>query len=249
MREYLDKPWIRRDGAVLVWLLGVSALAVVMLLYRESQVAGMSYRFMVWNLFLAWIPCGLSFMLAVVGLADQQGMRKLLWWFVAGIWLLFYPNAPYMLTDFIHLNRISFIVWDGYDQVYHRSLLAWYDLVLYAIFIGIGMVLSCISLRHIHDQLAASLGKWRSMMMLGGIILLAGYGMFLGRFLRLNSWDVRRVDMLLEQMLAQMSRQTVGFVLIFSLSIALCYGTYRVLSYTVASGKNDSQTEGADNGG
>lgn len=244
MREYLDKPWIRQDGAVLAWLLGMSALAVVMLLYRESQVAGFSYRFMVWNLFLAWIPCVLSFILAIARLPVQQGIRKLLWWMTAAVWLLFYPNAPYMLTDLIHLNRISFIVWDGYDQVYHRSLLAWYDLVLYAIFIGVGLALSCISLRHIHDQLAAAFGKWQGMLLLGGVIVLAGYGMFLGRFLRLNSWDVRQIDSLLEQMLAQMSRQMVGFVLIFSLSIALCYGTYRVIRY---SGRRslDSGTEGA----
>src|SRR5687767_7960123 len=93
------------------WLAGLTlALAVLslaaagLLAVRIDRVGEPAFTFLTWNLFLAWVPFGLS--LSVAAVHARGGARPLLWAFGAG-WLLFLPNAPYILTDFIHLGRIG----------------------------------------------------------------------------------------------------------------------------------------------
>ena len=92
------------------WLIGVGATlallsvaAVGLLVLRADRVGEAAFFFLPWNLFLAWIPFVLALALAVVHV--RRGPRPLLWSLGAG-WLLFLPNAPYILTDFIHLGRL-----------------------------------------------------------------------------------------------------------------------------------------------
>ena len=81
-------------------LLVASALCVATVEYRGHHTGDTHYRFLVWNLFLAWIP----FVFALGAYLLARGRRGPAVVLLGVLWLLFFPNAPYMLTDFIHLD-------------------------------------------------------------------------------------------------------------------------------------------------
>ena len=126
---------------VLVGLGGASALCLALEYSREHRYAT-DFRFLVWNLILAWVPL-------VLALVVYDGYRRsgsLLWLtpFV-GLWLLFLPNAPYIVTDFVHLSPSS------------RAPL-WFDGVELSAFAWTGMLLGFVSLYLVHAVLRHRLG-------------------------------------------------------------------------------------------
>jgi uncharacterized membrane protein len=139
--------------------------------YRFSGV--ITYSFLLWNLFLAWLPFLLS-MLA----SGANRRRRWGWLLITGIlWLLFFPNAPYILTDFLHLA--------------HRAPIPiWYDLLLLAAFSWTGISLALYSLSAMHAIIREHGGAILGWLFAAAAVMLSGMGVYLGRFLRWNSWDV-----------------------------------------------------------
>lgn len=135
---------------------------------------GLSWSFLLWNLFLAWIPYLAALRFERLQ-AARAGSRALLIWF--GVWLAFLPNAPYILTDFIHLE--------------HRPPVpVWYDMVLLFSYACTGMALGVFSLYEIHLALRRQFSGKTAHLIIIGATVLAGFGVWLGRFLRWNSWDI-----------------------------------------------------------
>jgi uncharacterized membrane protein len=132
-----------------------------------------AYGFLAWNLFLAWIPLLLA--VAVVK-ARRSGLR--LW--VAPLlllWLLFFPNAPYVVTDFVHLRDIG-------------GMPRWFDVLMLGSFAATSLMLGFVSLYLVQDLIRARLGVawgWAAALT---VIALSGVGIYLGRVDQLNSWDV-----------------------------------------------------------
>ena len=163
------------------WLVGMAfALAVLsigavgLLAVRMDRVAEPAFAFLRWNLFLAWVPFVLSLCVATVH--DRGGPRPLLWAFAAG-WLLFLPNAPYILTDFIHLGRVG-------------GAPLWFDAALIGTFATAGMALGLGSLLVVHHVVEARAGRVVGWAVAVGSLVLSAIGVYLGRFPRFNSWDV-----------------------------------------------------------
>ena len=136
--------------------------------------------FMVWNSFLALIPLALSFWLF-----QRRGshVRRWPWWIGLAIFVAFLPNAPYVLTDIIHLvNDIR-----SGQSVWAVSLIL---VPQYVLFIGLGMVAYTVSIVNL-DRYLSRAGKvsWvgPTELTLHG---LTAIGIYLGRFLRFNSWDL-----------------------------------------------------------
>lgn len=133
------------------------------------------FLFLPWNLFLAWLPLG--FAVASRQLFQQCGRRSWWPWLAAAGWLAFFPNAPYIFTDLEHLRRSSY---NGF----------WMDLIMILLFAWPGFLVGCVSLRVLHVPVASRLGSVVGWAFAGGACVLAGVGVYIGRFLRWNSWDV-----------------------------------------------------------
>jgi uncharacterized membrane protein len=152
-----------------------SMLGCVLLALRIALTGQFRQLYLVWNLFLAWMP--LFFALTAVCLAHTRPQRR--WWFfsAAAAWLLFFPNAPYILTDLVHLG----------PKAHGRY---WTDLVLILLFALIGLVLGFLSLFLMQRLIARRHGWPAGWLFVGVVAALSGFGIYAGRFLRWNSWDV-----------------------------------------------------------
>jgi uncharacterized membrane protein len=146
------------------------ALIVVRYLYSSEPLFGG----LIWNLFLAWIPFGLAILIYDRHRAGTRPLRLLP---LAALWLLFLPNAPYILTDFKHLVPSPVVP-------------LWVDVVVIAAPAWTGMLLGFLSLylvQAVVRNLAGSRVAWTAAVVVLG---LASFGIYLGRVLRWNSWDV-----------------------------------------------------------
>ena len=110
-----------RRIAALFSLVLASGLCIVLLAIRVRYPHGLEFRFLAWNLVLAWIP----FLLAVALYdAARRGRSSSFLWLLGGAWLLFLPNAPYIVTDFVHVGRVSGrpgLVRRGHDRLVRRG--------------------------------------------------------------------------------------------------------------------------------
>jgi uncharacterized membrane protein len=126
-------------------------------------------------LFLAWIP--LAFALMACDRYRQTGQRDWRFGVLAVAWLLFFPNAPYICTDVIHLTT----------SLYTHF---WVDLVLILSCAFTGLVLGFLSLYLMQTLVIERFGRAAGWLFIAVVAGLSGFGIYLGRFLRFNSWDV-----------------------------------------------------------
>ncbi len=155
-------------------LLFSSMLACSILVGRLYVTRSWQYDFLVWNLFLAWLP----YLGSLWAVSIQQRYPRH-WWRLllpGGFWLLFLPNAPYILTDFVHLQ--------------HQTFLWWYDTGMLLAFAWTGCFLAVASLQSMQTLVEHFAGWVAGQLLVIGSVGLSGVGIYLGRFLRWNSWDL-----------------------------------------------------------
>lgn len=148
--------------------------ALTLLVVRMQLTESRFYLFLVWNLFLAGIPFVISQLLKT---SAAMRSRRILRFLAFGTWLLFLPNSPYIITDLVHLHN-------------DRSNLVWVDLFLVFVFACNGLLLGLLSLLDMFTLISKRYGNRAARYALFNICLLCGYGIYLGRFLRFNSWDI-----------------------------------------------------------
>jgi uncharacterized membrane protein len=167
---------LKRETAVPMLALTFASAASISLVIARIIVTGNARcGFLVWNLFLAWLPL----IFALVACEHYRTASARSWRFTgsAGAWLLFFPNAPYIFTDLIHLNTRYFSHF-------------WVDLTLILLCAITGLVLGFVSLYLMQSVVARALGWAGGWLFIVGVAALSGFGIYLGRFLRFNSWDV-----------------------------------------------------------
>ncbi|WP_461305054.1 DUF1361 domain-containing protein [Aureisphaera sp.] len=151
-------------------ILAFSSISLFVLMLRLKFTLSFFYLFLVWNLFLAWIPFMISTYLS------HKNPNRTAVILGSGIWLVFLPNAPYILTDFLHLNHPnSHPIFDGF---------------MLAIFTIAGMICYVYSLRDMELLWRSHFSKRMIRLVLVLLPFLTGFGIYLGRFLRWNSWDI-----------------------------------------------------------
>jgi uncharacterized membrane protein len=156
------------------WLVISCSFSVLLLSLRAITTGRLSYCFLAWNLFLALIPFLISTWLSK-NLHALQNRAKLL--LLVFIWLLFMPNCFYILTDLFHLENLG----DGHP---------WFDLTLILSFAWGGILFGILSIRKMEKLLRKAKGKFISSLVICTVMCLNAFGIYLGRFLRFNSWDV-----------------------------------------------------------
>ncbi|WP_229235990.1 DUF1361 domain-containing protein [Dyadobacter tibetensis] len=171
-----DPPIISLEGLYsLLLLLGLSLIAVCFHLVRILYNAPVDFS-MDWNLFLSWIPLIVAFLANNYSVHFREGRVGLA--LMSILWLAFFPNAPYMITDLSHL------VVD-----FHRDL-TWHDNIMLFFYAEVSLFNGLVSLYWIHTAWNRVYGKRLSWMFLLISFPLAGFGVYLGRVRRMNSWDI-----------------------------------------------------------
>ena len=163
----------RRIGTFLT-LIGASAFCVSLVVVRSIETETALWTWLVWNLVLAWIPFLLA--LAIYDGHRRRAPRALLVP-LSLLWLVFFPNAPYILTDFVHL-----------EQPLAAPL--WFDALSIASFAFTGLLLGYASLYLMQSVIRARFGQIAGWAAAIGALGLSSVGIYLGRFVRVNSWDV-----------------------------------------------------------
>jgi len=164
-----------KAGSILWPLIVSSALAVCLYVCRVLASGNFRYWYLVWNLFLGWLPLVFGYLLV-------KWLRKGTWLSFKGLgltalWLGFLPNSFYIVSDFIHLA-----------PTYEIGLL--FDVVLFMIFAWNGLLLGFISVYMIHSELRKRLRARLTIMLVGLVFILSSFAIYMGRFLTWNTWDI-----------------------------------------------------------
>jgi uncharacterized membrane protein len=152
---------------MLAWCLGL-------ICFRVERTGSEKFLFLIWNMFLACIPLFASRLLHA---AHQRRIADVWQLLLLAVWLLFLPNAPYVITDLIHLQATT-------------TRLYWYDMALLLSCGAVGLMLGYASTLDVHGIVEERFGQRAGWVMAVATLLLSGFAIYLGRMLRWNSWDV-----------------------------------------------------------
>ncbi|QRY53056.1 DUF1361 domain-containing protein [Mycolicibacterium septicum] len=157
-----------RGILLVVSLMATTALTLA--LGITDPAAPMSYptKFLVWNLVLAWIPM-------VVAIAFDLVERRLWLLPLGAAWLAFLPNAPYLVTDLVHLG-------EGYEL--------WRHVLQYGFAAWTGILLGVVSLLLVHQRIDDEFGAFWGWLVAVLSVAACAVGVVIGRFQRWNSWDL-----------------------------------------------------------
>jgi uncharacterized membrane protein len=170
------RPVSRTVLAFIMMALGLMyAFCVFMYVARVANSGEWTYFYIPGNLVLAWFP--LVFAAGAKLLSDRPtALRMWLAGACSVLWLLFLPNAPYVVTDLQHYEDSPLIA-------------GWYDGLMLGAFVATGVLLGLVSLYVMHGVIARTAGVAASWLLVFGIMPLCGFGIYVGRELRWNSWD------------------------------------------------------------
>ena len=183
---------------------------------------GHASLYIVWNLILAWIPSVFAF--AVYRFHLYRTRRYILFAFCALTWFLFFPNAPYIITDFVHLD---------FDR---PSAVMWIDLLTIASFAWTGLCLGYVSLCLMQAVVQARFGRVAGWVLVLTMLALGSLGIYMGRILRWNSWDVLRHPLALFHRgfaidVSFVQPEMKVFLVMMFLFLLLSYGTLYALAH------------------
>lgn len=150
-------------------------LAIILNILRIFLFSSNTFVYMFWNIFLAFIPFFISSLLILY--TNKDDLVKP--FFIVGFifWFLFLPNAPYVVTDFIHLGR-------------SHAVPVMYDIFVLFTSASVSLLMGLYSLRQMERIFLLKFSPKITNMIIFIVILFASFGIYLGRFLRFNSWDI-----------------------------------------------------------
>lgn len=156
------------------WLLISCLFSLLLLILRIITSGYLSYGFLAWNLFLAFVPYFISNWLNKHAEIVKSRIKLFLLVF---LWILFMPNSFYILTDLFHLHNMD----NGHP---------WFDLMLIFSFAWNGILFGILSIQKMESILKKGKGKFISVLVIGIVMWLNAFGVYIGRFLHFNSWDI-----------------------------------------------------------
>ncbi|MDQ6812750.1 MAG: DUF1361 domain-containing protein, partial [Bacteroidota bacterium] len=170
----MSKPWRNIEKTLFLSL----SFTIALLAFRFLHFNERQFAFYLWNFFLAVIPLLISRQLTRLKKLNIFAAFLLIWW------LLFLPNAPYIVTDIFHFAA-------------RPPVPEWYDLLLVTAAAWNGLIIGIVSLLQVEAFLARCLSALVVNVMILVAIVSCAFGIYLGRFMRFNSWDVLTKPILL----------------------------------------------------
>ena len=205
----LPQPVRSGKGLRALTLLTVAGLSLVIM---RGLLTGNWWFFvtLTWNLFLAWFPLGVVLVLRDLRTAGFKNPWLL--GIVLIVWLVFLPNAPYIITDLYHVKEVD-------------NHLLWFDTMTLFLFALTGLLIGLYSILIVHRMLRPLVGQWSTWALMLFSQVLSGFGIYLGRMGRWNSWDI----------LAQPSSLIRAIALAYqdhlSIKLTLAYGFVLIVLY------------------
>ena len=198
---------LNRKQDTAVWL--APLVAITLLLLRVKITHSMYLLFLIWNLFLAIVPYFIS---SNIHNNFFDKSKKTQNTFYALGWLLFIPNTFYILTDFTHLH---------FKNTFQFGL----DLLIISSFSFSGFYVGLLSLCHMHQLAIAKYGNKAGNLFLVIISFLSAFGIYLGRVLRFNSWDIisKPIELVYTSISALFSFETILYTLQLGTIILISY--------------------------
>lgn len=191
------------------WLLPSLSFSVLLLGVRILHTESPAFTFLMWNLFLAFVP-------VLFARQALQAANRLKGWLYVGLWLLFFPNAMYIVTDLFHLWK-------------HPGVPLWYDLLLLFSCALNGIAMGFYSLHKMEQWLQRNIPGMYIRPIILVVMIASGFGIYLGRFQRWNSWDIVTQPF---SLLADIARHVVHpFRHAESWEISLLFGVWMYLLY------------------
>ena len=195
------------------WLIASACFSGLLLLTRIIATGSLVYLFLPWNLLLAFIPYVLTrWMTSNISIVENKVKLVI----AVAIWLLFIPNSFYIITDFYHLSHF-------------RSAPQWFDLLLIFSFAWNGILCGIISLSRVESVISVIRGKGLSLLLVFLVMWLCAFGVYIGRFLRYNSWDVLTDTVSLAGEIGDMLLHPL--VNAYAWGMTICYAIFMTLLY------------------
>jgi len=170
-RSFLFRFYYSRNDAEQILIL-CCLFSVGLMTFRVVYTGHLLFVFLVWNLFLAFVPYAIS-----KNMSNALVKSKWKFFLSALVWLLFIPNAFYIITDLFHLDM-------------NEGVPLWYDLALLLSFAWTGLLFGILSVRQMEKLFERAFSKKLDLLFILPVMALNGFGVFVGRYLRFNSWDV-----------------------------------------------------------
>lgn len=213
MKSIIESPRFKINILLILMTLFCFSLSVFRYYISETKV----FFFLNWNLFLAWIPLFLSTLILAFNSKSKISVALIIM-----AWILFFPNSPYILTDLFHLKA-------------RNTIPIWYDLIVILSYAWTGLICGFLSLSDIEKLLS---GYTRERFINGIVVLflfMSSFGVYLGRFLRWNSWDVLNNpfglfnDIVLRFIYPLEYTKTWGVTLLMGIMLNFMYFTFKLI--------------------
>jgi uncharacterized membrane protein len=172
-------------GLLFIATIGCMLLGVYIREFTQRNI----YLFLNWDMFLAWVPVVFMWLLNIVNAyVNKHRIWRLILLISIGLaWLFFYPNSAYLITDMLH----PFVHYKPEAGArFTHDLEFWYHLILFFAAALIGLFLSIYSLFSIQELVRKAFGRMTGWVFAVIILMLSSFGIYIGRFIRWNSWDV-----------------------------------------------------------
>ncbi len=195
----------------------VSASSLSLLFFRILITQNLGFIFLPWNLFLAWVP-----LFYIRWVWQKELSATIPFWLLLihlCVWLLFFPNAPYIITDLLHLRATS------EDMI-------WFDALMIFTFAVSGFLTGLYSIRIVHRLLTHRWNEQIAWLAITGSMFLSGFGVFLGRYGRWNSWDIITQPMSLARGILHSMRDpfAIKHTFTFSFVLMLLYFAFHIFA-------------------
>jgi uncharacterized membrane protein len=200
----------------LLLLLLLSFVAVFFHLIRILFNSPVDFS-MDWNLFLSWIPLIIAFL--ADNFTKRYGKIPVVLILLSVVWLAFFPNAPYMITDLAHLT------------VDYQRDLTWHDVIMLFFYAEVSLFNGLVSLYWIHRSWRRIFNRVTSNSFLLASLPLAGFGVYLGRVRRMNSWDIIHDPKIILKNLVESAVDRTA--LVFSMEIGMLLGILYLVLWVI----------------